>query len=163
MSDVSAPACTNGVWPPLRPVNGAQKNKTSTMLSPKIVSVDWTARLDGSERCDNRMAAQHLIRDVVRPSSGLKELTQKKKLGKVGERILQQGSNVQLSLIAVKCCCCLTYFDFFLRRWLWFLLMKALHAKVALQISCVAGGFLHNFLVYFFLQHFFLGIKFALV
>jgi len=28
-SDVSAPACTNGVWPPLRPVSVAQKNKLS--------------------------------------------------------------------------------------------------------------------------------------
>ena len=32
VSDVSAPACTNGVWPPLRPVSVAQ-NKPSTMWS----------------------------------------------------------------------------------------------------------------------------------
>jgi len=32
----------------------------------------WTARPDGSGRWDNGMAAQHLTRDLVRPSSGLK-------------------------------------------------------------------------------------------
>ena len=32
----------------------------------------WTARPDGSARWDYRMAAQHLPRDLVRPSSGLK-------------------------------------------------------------------------------------------
>ena len=31
----------------------------------------WTAWPDGSGRWDNRMAAQHLPRDLVRPSSGL--------------------------------------------------------------------------------------------
>ena len=39
----------------------------------------WTAWPDGSGRWDNRMAAlaaQHLVRDLVRPSSGLEELTQ---------------------------------------------------------------------------------------
>ena len=36
----------------------------------------WTARTDGSVRWDNRMVAQHLPRDLVRPSSGLKELAQ---------------------------------------------------------------------------------------
>ena len=40
MSDVSAPACTNEVWPPLRPVSVAQKNKPSTMLSSSVQSID---------------------------------------------------------------------------------------------------------------------------
>jgi len=39
----------------------------------------WTALPDYSRRWDNRMAAQHLPRDLVRPSSGLPELAQKKK------------------------------------------------------------------------------------
>ena len=39
----------------------------------------WTARPDVSGRWDNWMDAQHLPRDLVRPSSGLKELTQTKK------------------------------------------------------------------------------------
>jgi len=43
----------------------------------------WTARPDGAERWDNRMAAQHLPRDLVRPSSGQQQLTQttKKRCG----------------------------------------------------------------------------------
>jgi len=40
VSDVSAPVCTNGVWPPLRPVSVAQKNKSSTMLSSNVQSID---------------------------------------------------------------------------------------------------------------------------
>ena len=39
VSDVSAPACTNGVWPPLRPVSVAQ-NKPSTMLSSNVQSIN---------------------------------------------------------------------------------------------------------------------------
>ena len=39
-SDVFALACTNGVWPPLRPVSVAQKNKPSTMLSSNVQSID---------------------------------------------------------------------------------------------------------------------------
>ena len=49
VSDVSAPACTNGVWP-LRPASVAQ-NKPSTMLSSTVQSIDlpmdwrcWTMR-----------------------------------------------------------------------------------------------------------------------
>jgi len=37
----------------------------------------WTARPDGSERWDNRIAAQHLPRDLVRSSSWFGELAQK--------------------------------------------------------------------------------------
>ena len=40
VSDVSAPAHTNGTWPPLRPVTVAQKNKPSTMLSSNVQSID---------------------------------------------------------------------------------------------------------------------------
>ena len=40
VSDVSAPACTNGVRPPLRPVSVAQKNKPSTKLSSNAQSID---------------------------------------------------------------------------------------------------------------------------
>jgi len=36
MSDVSATACTNEVWRPLRPVSVAQKNKPSIMLSYNV-------------------------------------------------------------------------------------------------------------------------------
>ena len=39
VSDVSAPACTNGAWPPLRPVSVAQ-NKPSTMSSSTVQSID---------------------------------------------------------------------------------------------------------------------------
>jgi len=34
--DASASACTNGVWPPLRPVSVAQKNKPSIILSSNV-------------------------------------------------------------------------------------------------------------------------------
>ena len=63
VSDVSAPACTNGVWPPLRPVSVLQ-NKPSTMSSSTVQSIDAprTTRPDGSGRWDNRMAAQYLPR-----------------------------------------------------------------------------------------------------
>ena len=40
VSDVSSPACTNEVCPPLRPVSVAQKNKPSTMLSSNVQSID---------------------------------------------------------------------------------------------------------------------------
>ena len=40
VSDVSAPACTNGVWPHWRPVSVAQKNKPSPMLSSNVQSID---------------------------------------------------------------------------------------------------------------------------
>ena len=40
VSDVSAPACANGMWPPLRSVSVAQKNKPSTMLSSNVQQTD---------------------------------------------------------------------------------------------------------------------------
>jgi len=51
VSDVSAPACTNGEWPTLRPVSVAQ-NKLSTMSSSTVQSIDpqRTTRPDGSGR-----------------------------------------------------------------------------------------------------------------
>jgi len=74
VSDVSAPAYTNGVWPPLRPVSMVQKNKLSTMLPSNVQSIelpmDYSAWPDGSGRCDNWMAAQHLPQDLLWPSSG---------------------------------------------------------------------------------------------
>jgi len=36
----------------------------------------WTARPDGSRRWGNRLAAQHLPRDLVRPNSGQQQLAQ---------------------------------------------------------------------------------------
>jgi len=39
VSDVSAHVRTNEVWPPLRPVSVAQKNKPSTMLSVNVQSI----------------------------------------------------------------------------------------------------------------------------
>ena len=73
----------------LPPVSVGQKNKSSTMLSSKVHSMlsskvhsskvhstpwtsQWTARPDGYECWDNRMTAQHLPRDRVRPSSCMK-------------------------------------------------------------------------------------------
>jgi len=38
--DVSAPVCTNGAWPPLRPVSVAQKNKPSAMLFSNVQPID---------------------------------------------------------------------------------------------------------------------------
>ena len=40
MTDDSAPACTNGVWPPLRTVSVAQKNRSLTMLSFNVQTID---------------------------------------------------------------------------------------------------------------------------
>ena len=40
VSNVSAPAFTNGVWPPLRHVSVAQRNKPLTMLSSNVQSTD---------------------------------------------------------------------------------------------------------------------------
>ena len=64
VSDVSAPACKNGVWPPLQPVSVAQKTKLLTMLFSNVQSIDppRTTRPDDSGRWDNRIAAQHMPR-----------------------------------------------------------------------------------------------------
>ena len=48
------------------------------MLTSNVKSIDLTlsAWPDGSGRCDNRLTAQHLSRDLVWPSNGLQELAQ---------------------------------------------------------------------------------------
>ena len=55
LSDVSAPACTNGVCPPLRSVSVAQINRPSTMLSSNVQSIDLPTawRFEWSNRWDN--------------------------------------------------------------------------------------------------------------
>ena len=74
VSGVSDPACTNGVWPDLLFGLWVWRTRTNhgpccpPMSHPSTSS--WTARPDGSGRWDNRMAAQHLPRDLVQPSSG---------------------------------------------------------------------------------------------
>ena len=40
VSDVSTPACTNGIWPPLQPVSVAKKKEMPTMLSSIVQSID---------------------------------------------------------------------------------------------------------------------------
>ena len=40
VSNVSTPVCTNGAWPPLRPVSVAQKNKPSTLSSSSVQPID---------------------------------------------------------------------------------------------------------------------------
>jgi len=72
VSDVSAPACTNGLSPSLRPVSVAQKNKQSTMFSSNVQCIDlpmdcmawrfWTMRQ--SKGCSTP------ARDFARPISG---------------------------------------------------------------------------------------------
>ena len=63
---------TNGVWPLLWLVSVAQKNTPSTMLSFTVQSVDLP--MEWMARRDNGMAGQTPTRDLVRPSTGLKEL-----------------------------------------------------------------------------------------
>ena len=81
MSDVSAPAYTNGLWPLLRPVSMAQKNKTSTILSPMFnpSTSPWTAQPDSSGWRDNRLAAQHLHRDLVWLNGGFQQLVKRRR------------------------------------------------------------------------------------
>jgi len=78
VSDVSSPACTNGVWPPLQPVSVAQKNKPSTMSSSNIQSIDLlmdcTAWRFWSMRQSNSCPTP--ARDLMRPSRGQKQLAQ---------------------------------------------------------------------------------------
>jgi len=78
VSDVSAPACTNGLWPRLLPVSVAQKNEPSTMLSSNVQSIDLI--MDGSGQLDDRTAAHHLPRDLVWPSSGLKNWLKRRRI-----------------------------------------------------------------------------------
>jgi len=62
----------NGVWPLLRLLSvrrGADRWPCCPSMSNPSTS-PWSAWPDGSEWRDNRIAAQHLHRDLVRPSSG---------------------------------------------------------------------------------------------
>jgi len=74
VSDVSAPACTNGIWPDGL-VCGLWVWRRRTNCRPCCPPMSnpstfpWTAWPDGSGRWDNWMAAQYLPRDLVRPSS----------------------------------------------------------------------------------------------
>jgi len=71
VSDDSAPVYTNGLAL-LRTVDVAQINKPSTLSSISNPSASRRiVRPDGSGWWHNRMAAQHLPRDLVRRSRGL--------------------------------------------------------------------------------------------
>ena len=74
VSDISAPACTNAVWPlcGLWVWRRRANRRPCCPPMPKPPTSSWTARPDGSGWWDIRMTAQHLPRDLVRPSSGLK-------------------------------------------------------------------------------------------
>jgi len=80
VSGGSASACTNEVW--LAPIWGLWVWRRRINRRPCCFPMSnpstspWTARSDGSRRWDNRMAAQHLPRDLVQLSSGYKELDQ---------------------------------------------------------------------------------------
>jgi len=92
VSGFSAPACTNRVCPPLRPVSVAQKNKPSTM--------DCTAC--GSGRWDNRMAAQHLPPNLARPSNGYNSLKRRRRRRKciTAQKVVSLSSENKLRLQA---------------------------------------------------------------
>ena len=74
VSDVSAPACTNGVMAPSAACECGAEEQTvdEVVLQCPIHRPPWSAWPDGSGWRDNRMAAQHLPRDLVRSSTGLK-------------------------------------------------------------------------------------------
>jgi len=65
-------------WPLLQFASGAQQIKSLTIFSSNVQSInlpmDCTAWRSGW--WDNRLAAQHLSWDLVRPSSGLNKLAQ---------------------------------------------------------------------------------------
>jgi len=102
VSDVSASACTNGVWPPLRPVSAAQKSKPSTMSSSNVQSIDlpmdcavwpfWTMR-------QSNVCSTAAPRSKVRPSCRQQQFAQTTKtlfyalLASHMERYYQQSRN----------------------------------------------------------------------
>jgi len=98
---VSTPACTNGVWPPLRPVSVAQKNKPSTMLSSNVQSIDlmdytawqfWTIRqLNGCSTPGPKSSTA---------KQWIEELAQKKKYNLFGA-VLNYLFNLALSICCV--------------------------------------------------------------
>jgi len=80
VSDVSAPACTNGIWPPLRPVSVVQKNKPSTMSSSNVQSIDlpmdctavailafkkWGGQTGANQNCGGAILKPLTIRQFV--------------------------------------------------------------------------------------------------
>ena len=74
VSDISAPAYANGAWRPTAAACecGAKEQTVDHVVlqCPIYRPPPWTEWLDGSGRWYNRMFAQHLPRDLVRPSSG---------------------------------------------------------------------------------------------
>jgi len=90
MSDVSARAYTTGygplcglwVWR-----RGTDRWPSCASLSNPSASL-WNAWPDGPGWRNNRMAAQHLSRDLLRPSSGLQELAQTMKKKKIRRTLL---------------------------------------------------------------------------
>jgi len=76
VSEASAPACTNGVWPSLPPVSVSQTNKPSTMFSSSVQSIDlrmdctawrfWTMRQSNgcSTSAPRSSAAKQWIEEV---------------------------------------------------------------------------------------------------
>ena len=71
VSDVSAPACTNGARSPLRLVSVEQKNKSMTMLSSNVKSngllMDYTTWRFSTMRQPNGCSTP--ARNLTRPSS----------------------------------------------------------------------------------------------
>ena len=66
--------CGLGVW--------RKRTNPPPCCPPKSnpTTYSWKARPDGSGRWDTRMATQHLTRDLVRPSRGMKQLAQTMKI-----------------------------------------------------------------------------------
>ena len=79
--DVSTPACTNGVWPPLWRRRTNRRPCCPPMSNPS--TFPWTAWPDGSGRWDNRMTSQHLPRDPVRPSSSFNNWLNRRRITKL--------------------------------------------------------------------------------
>ena len=74
VSDVSTPAYKQMSMTPSASWEWGAEEQTVGHVVPQSPTSPWIARSDGSGWRDNRMAAQHLIRDLVWRSSGLKEL-----------------------------------------------------------------------------------------
>jgi len=100
--DVSAAACTNGVWPPLRPVSVAQKNKPSTMLSSNVQSIDlpmdymawrfWTMRQQNG-------CSTHAPRSSA-AKQWFEQLAQKKKI-MAQEQVTRNDTSILRLLVAM--------------------------------------------------------------
>jgi len=77
----SAPACTNGVGPPLQPVSVVQKNKPSTMLSSNVQSIDlpvncmawWFWMMRQSNGCSTPALRPSVAKQVVSTTSSKEE------------------------------------------------------------------------------------------